>query len=474
MKKIVIFLLLLNIYYQFDINKKTLRVIVIEINPILSSISNKELYKNNNGHPYVSEYFSQNRERSVAEMVEDIEFASHGQLKVDIVKHSVLNEFPTYTTKIQLLNDKYDFRFNEETYISMSRIEGTDKGDWFKLINDPLFVEAFDFDYDYIIDKFDLVNLKEKNFFDHVWIFGVDPLHAYETMMVGSNPYWINGSPLKKDCKNFMIAGFALARRDSALHALGHAFENLISFGFVGTYNKDREYNDNTVEDYNKLNYWDKFTLINKNSKKENAGVGNVHFPFNGIKDYDYENEDLVYSYWETWLNYPNINGKKTLSNNKAWMELPANVQILNDPDENHDPDRLYVRFWMYLFPHIDGYTETGQLNNWWSYYSNLDYVTRIDSDNTAITGYVGKEVILGYNVYYCSGDIEKVSKAKKDKNVHIDGNCVEFNSNNQLIGAKKGTCSISIFRDGKDVTFEINILAATSFNSRKFMSFED
>ena len=49
MKKIILFLLLLNIYYQFDINKKTLRVIVIEINPILSSIANKKLYKNNNG-----------------------------------------------------------------------------------------------------------------------------------------------------------------------------------------------------------------------------------------------------------------------------------------------------------------------------------------------------------------------------------------------------------------------------------------
>ena len=72
MKKILVFLLLLNIYIQFDINKKTLRVIVIEINPILSSITNKKLYKNNNGHPYVSEYFSQKRERSVAEMVEDI------------------------------------------------------------------------------------------------------------------------------------------------------------------------------------------------------------------------------------------------------------------------------------------------------------------------------------------------------------------------------------------------------------------
>ncbi len=117
MKKILIFLLLLNISYQFDVNKKTLRVYVIEINPILTSITNSALYKNNNGHPYVTEYFSQKREKSVSEMVNDIKFASHGKLTVQIVKHAVLNEFPKYTSKIKLFNGKYDFKYDEKTYI---------------------------------------------------------------------------------------------------------------------------------------------------------------------------------------------------------------------------------------------------------------------------------------------------------------------------------------------------------------------
>ena len=304
MQKILIFLLLINLSYQFDVNKKTLKVFVIEINPILTSITNKDLYKNNNGHPYVTEYFSQKREKSVSEMVNDIKFASHGKLTVQIVKHAVLNEFPKYTSKIKLSNGKYDFKYDEKTYISMSKSDQKDKGDWFKLIRDPLFSDSFKFDYDYIINKYNLITLREKKFFDQVWIFGVDPLGAFETMMVGSNPYWINGTPLKKDCKNFLIAGFALARRDSSLHALGHALENLISFGFSGDYNK---YTDKVIteEEYNKLNYWEKFTLINKNTKNKNAGVGNVHYPFNGINDYDYSNTNQVYSYWESWLNYP-------------------------------------------------------------------------------------------------------------------------------------------------------------------------
>ena len=451
MKKILIFLLLLNISYQFDVNKKTLRVYVIEINPILTSITNSALYKNNNGHPYVTEYFSQKREKSVSEMVNDINFASHGKLTVQIVKHAVLNEFPKYNKKVKLSDGRYDFQYDEKTYISMSQSYKKDEGDWFKLLSNDIFNEGFIFDYEYIINKYNLITLRQKDFFDQVWIFGIDPLNAYETMMVGSNPYWINGSPIRKECKNFLIAGLALSRRDSNLHALGHSLENLISFGFSGDYNK---YTDNVItqEEYNKFNYWEKFTLINKNTKNGNAGVGNVHFPFNGISDYDYSNTNQVYSYWESWLDYPNINGAKKLSNNRAWMELSENVKILQDPEEEKNPDRLYVRFWMYLFPHIDGYTEEGHLNNWWSYFSNLDYVIQMNCQNQIVTGYVGKEVELNYMVYYRSGDVENVKYAKQDKNVQINGNCVKFNENKQLIGNQKGKCTVSIFRDGQKV----------------------
>ena len=473
MKKILIFLLLLNISYQFDVNKKTLRVYVIEINPILTSITNSALYKNNNGHPYVTEYFSQKREKSVSEMVNDINFASHGKLTVQIVKHAVLNEFPKYNKKVKLSDGRYDFQYDEKTYISMSQSYKKDEGDWFQLLSNDIFNEGFIFDYEYIINKYNLITLRQKDFFDQVWIFGIDPLNAYETMMVGSNPYWINGSPIRKECKNFLIAGLALSRRDSNLHALGHSLENLISFGFSGDYNK---YTDNiiTQEEYNTFNYWEKFTLINTNTKNGNAGVGNVHFPFNGISDYDYSNVNQVYSYWESWLDYPNINGAKKLSNNRAWMELSENVKILQDPEEEQNPDRLYVRFWMYLFPHIDGYTEEGHLNNWWSYFSNLDYVIQMNCQNQIVTGYVGKEVELNYMVYYRSGDVENVKYAKQDKNVQINGNCVKFNENKQLIGDQKGKCTVSIFRDGQKVTIVLNILAATTTNLRKFINFKN
>ena len=464
---------MINLCNSFDANKNNLKVFVIEINPILKSITNHNLYKSNNGHPYISEYFSQDRVRALNELKEDLQFASHGKLNIQIVQHYILDEFPKYTKEINLLNGQSSYKFDENTYISMSKSDSDkDKGDWFKLIKHPLFkqINSFIFDYEYLLQKYDLINKRNKNLFDHVWILGIDPLGAYETMMVGSNPFWINGNPMKKNCKHFMITGFTISRRDSNLHALGHSFENILNFAFKGTHFSIIEYPDYTQEQYNKLSYWDKFTLIDIKSKNKNAGVGNVHFPFNGKSDYDYKNNKLAYSYWESWLKYPNVGRVKKLYNYKAWMTLPGNYALLKDPNQNQDPDRLYIRFWMYLFPHFKGYTKEGHLNNWWNYYSNLDYAEKIDADNKNIVGYINRQIELNYKVYYRSGEIEKIKYATNENNLEISGgHCVRF-QNNKLIGAKASKCTVSIYRDGKKVSFNINILASNALNIKRFL----
>ena len=111
----------------------------------------------------------------------------------------------------------------------------------------------------------------------------------------------------------------------------------------------------------------------------------------------------------------------------------------------------------MYLLPHIDGYTETGQLNNWWDYFTNCDYVISVKSENKFIRGFIGEEVYITYKVFYKSGSVETFRLIHSGNNIKINGNCVSF-ENNKLIGSKKGTCSVIIFRDGNSVEFEINI----------------
>ena len=446
---------------SFEYDKKKLRVYLIEINPILKSITNETLYKNNSGHPYVSEYFDQDRELALKEIKEDLEFASHGKIEVEFVNYIMDKDFPKYKELIKLSNGKEDYRLDEETYIALSKDENRpDKGDWYKMINSSEYkeIDKYLFDYDYLVKKYDLDELRKKNFFDQVWIYGIDPLSTYETMMVGSNSFWINGQPLLRDCKNFMVVAISISRRDANLHALGHGFENLFSFAFTGEKNDyKKEYDDDTPEKYEKLNEWEKFSLINKNSKGENAGVGNIHFPFNGIKDYDYENKDEVYSYLEYWENYPNKTAEKKKYNCDAWMKFEGNEILLNDTNECSDPDRLYIRFWMYYLPHVEGYTKTGHLNDWWDYFTNCDYVTNIDIDNKVINGELGVEVPLNYKVYYKSGSVETAQYESDDDSVEIIGDCVAF-KDGKLMGAKKGSCTLNIFRDGKSLTLTINI----------------
>ena len=439
-----VFILLFIFYYvnSFEVNKNKLRIFLIEINPILESIQNKDVYKSNDGHPSVSEFFDHNKERALEEIIEDLEFGSHGKIKIDIVNHVILNEFPKYKNKISLIDGRLDYRYDEATYVAKSVSENCNYlGRWYRMFVNNLYDApgSYNFDYEYIIQKYNLVNLRNNNKFDHVWILGIDPLSTYETIMVGSDAFWINGEPINKECKNFMIAAFTISRRDANLHALAHSFENILHLVFNrGKMDYHKQYNDYTQKDYENLNYWEKFTLIDKYSRSHNAGVGNIHYPFNGYSDYDYSNDTKVYSNWESWLNYPNLNGTKKKSNNKAWMDFPGNIKIIKDTLQNLHPDRLYVRFWMYLLPHIDGYTEDGFLNNWWDYYTNLDYVSDMLACHMKVSGFVGEELFLEYRVYYRSEEAGLIEYVKEDKNVKINGNCVKV-QNNKLIGAQKG-----------------------------------
>ena len=457
--QVLILISFIYLCFSFEYNKKNLNVMVIEFNPILKSITNKNLYPNNDGHPYVSEYFSQDKERPINEVIMDLNYASHGNVKVNIVKHYFLDEFPKYKVKIPLLNGKIDYRYDEETYIYMSKDEtNPDKGIWYDMIYHPKFQEIeeiarFQFDYDYYIKKYNLEKLRNETFFDMVWIYGIDPLFTDETIMVGKSPFFINGIPLKYNCKNFVIFALVYARRDSNLHALGHSFEYFITYAF-NTFGE--EYNVMTQQQYEKLNDWEKF-IVNDTIAKGNAGIGDIHFPFNGVKDYDYENVEMVYSNWENWANYPNINGKKKKYNSEVWRNLTDDDYISKDPLQERNADRLYVRFWMYMLPHINGFTEKGQLYNWWDYFTNCDLVESIEADKTIVSGKIGEEIPFNYKIIYVSLDEEFSKYIKPGNNIKINGACASFR-NGKLVGTQKGTCYLTIYRDEASMKFTILI----------------
>lgn len=466
---------------ETTVNKtKTLKVLVIEINPILNTITNTSLYKNNNGHPKVSEYFGQNADAALNEMVKDLEESSHGYLKISL-KREWLNEFPTYKKTITLNNNVKANRFDESTYLSLSRKGNSDQGDWYNFItgsklSNILSNAAYSFNYEYIVDKYDLINKRNKGEFDQVWLLSIDPTQTYETIMIGNNPYWINAPGYKANCQNFQMANISISRRDANLHALGHGVEGIlravfhkdyVQYGdYTGTskyyyyrssyssYDKDT-INIASLNDYNKLNLWEKFALGTYSNKSNMASVGNIHFPFNGSSDYDYANTTKVYTNWRDWLDYPNIAGNFVLDNNNAWLTNAGNNKL--DSSQNKDPDRLFTRFWFYLMPHVTGYTAEGYSNNWWDYFYSLDFVTSLSSSTQNYN--IGDKVSPKVKVTYKSGQTKTITLSKYEKNmIFTDKTMFSVDSSGVIYASKKGTTTLKYYLDNQYTTITINI----------------
>ena len=468
-----------------DLESQDLNVLVIEINPIINSIKNTTLYPNNNGHPKVSEYFGQDEEKALNELIEDFEYTSHQYLNINVTRE-YLNEYPTYKSYVTLNDGTKAHQFDEETYLAASRIEGTDRGNWYNFIHSDQFQEAssnsYTFDYDYIIEKYDLINRRNNGEFDQVWLLTIDPTLTYETIMIGNNPYWINAPGYKADCQNFQMANISISRRDANLHALAHGVEGIMTAAFhdsyyvygdytgLGTYKyyktsyssyKKDSITISSFADYKALNLWEKFSLGTYSNTANYGSIGNVHFPYNGASDYDYSNTTKVYTNWRDWLNYPNIDGNFVLDNNNAWLTNAGNNLL--GSGENKDPDRLYTRFWFYLMPHITGYTEDGYLNNWWKYYHSLDFITTIKEKNsTNITTELGDFVFINCSLIYNSENTDTLSYIKEGNNIQISNENVLGFKNGYVYAKAVGKSDVTLNYDGQSLTYNVTVEDST------------
>ena len=448
---------------------QTLRVLAIEINPVLNTVKNK---------PKVSDYFNQSYDIAVNELIEDIEDMSHGYINIQI-NHEYLNEFPTYKEKITLANGTKSNRLDEETFLKEANNGWYDYVVKSKYITDLYQNHNYIFDYDYIINKYNLIERRNKNEFDQVWLVGIDPTLSYETIMVGNNPYWINAPGYKANCSNFQIAGASMSRRDAQLHALEHGVEGIMNAVFHSSFQEYSDYtnkstyyyynlkydsykkdtiNINSLTEYNKLNLWEKFILGTYNNSFTFSSVGNVHFPFNGESDYDYENKNNVYTNWREWLDYPNINGNFQLDNSSAWLNHEINNKLGQNEDKS--PCRLYSRFWFYLMPHVDGYTSDGYLNNWWKYFYSLDYVTDIKNNGSLnINTNKNEYVKVNFDLIYNSLKKNNITLINEGNNIQIENNNVLGYKNGYLYGKNKGKSNVTINYDGLNITYLVNVL---------------
>jgi hypothetical protein len=185
--------------------------------------------------------------------------------------------------------------------------------------------------------------LRDAGVFDEVWIYSHPFAGTWESTLAGKNAFYYNSPPvLNTSCVKLLpIMGLNYERtHDLALHSFGHRFENSMkqAYGRWDTKNPNP-------------NNWELFTRVAANNDPGFPHIGNIHFPFNGTADYDYDNSTSVISYADNWKTYPLLTRKTRNMNCGEW-----NCSELG-----------YMRWWFNHVPRYKGITE-GVLNNWWHY----------------------------------------------------------------------------------------------------------
>lgn len=199
-------------------------------------------------------------------------------------------------------------------------------------------------DYPRMLSDHGAVDLVNAGTVDEVWFFGGPYFGYWESAMAGPDAFYINGGVYPGVASNrpFAIMGFNYERGDAELlHSLEHRFESSIARVFGG-WNIHQPQTE-----------WDRFTANAGQTLTGPNGVGSIHFPANGLADYDYGNSTAVLSTAEDWLRYPSLTGTTELVSAADW-----------------GGDHLgYMRFWFEHLPKAEGLnSDTGRVNNWWKY----------------------------------------------------------------------------------------------------------
>ena len=215
-------------------------------------------------------------------------------------------------------------------------------------------------DYPNFITQYRIDSLVNKGYIEEAWLWGGPYFGYWEAAMAGENAYYVNGGvyPEVPSQRPFVILGFNYERGlAEMLHSNGHRTENHLSRAYGGNWN---------IED--PVSPWDFFTS-NVGQSNGTPGVGSIHYPANGLGDYDYANTQTVLSRALDYQNYPNLTGATTEVNRDTWGGTDYHLN--------------YMKWWFDLLPASEGVSSDGRMNNWWKYiYNFTNYDTQGASSN--------------------------------------------------------------------------------------------
>ena len=217
------------------------------------------------------------------------------------------------------------------------------------------------FDYQRFIADNNIAARISSGEIDEVWLWtgNTDASQTYESTMAGPGAYWCNSPPVPNvpSTRDFVIMGWNFERGVAeALHSFGHRSESIMDHSY-GNQSPDLD------------NNWDRFTYQDRYGSGL-GGIGNIHFPVNGLSDYDYDNRSFVLSTADEWASYPNLTGTPRLVNSDEWS--PTHV----------DPQLDYMNWWYSHLPHFAGKGPDGFLDNWWRYITDPDQFKAGSSGN--------------------------------------------------------------------------------------------
>lgn len=253
-------------------------------------------------------------------IIDDLKTVSGGYVNYRIIETKTIDSFPVKVDGFQYDDDSWLACWNDH-----SKCHSPDSMDYLKELG--------------LLGSCEKRNVGT---IDEVWFWGGPWFGFYESNLAGHNAFWYNSPPLPNSpCQPLLpIMGFNYERsEDLALHSFGHRVESTMVKVYGGW-----DSNENTP--------WNTFTLLNKDVASR-ARCGNVHFPPNGVHDYDYANSSTVNSACDDWYQYPH---------------LPTTPQFKPVSCETWDCTQYgYLLWWFKHIPKAPGLTN-GVWNNWWKY----------------------------------------------------------------------------------------------------------
>lgn len=298
--------------------------------------------------------------------INDIFECSYGHVRYEIAERHEIDHFPIKQDGFQ-----YDANSFVKAWRARSGFHQPDMSDYPALLN----------------VREDLIRKIEAGEIDEFWMMGFPYAGFYESCMGGRGAIWCNGPVIpgtENISRRFVVMGFNYERGvGEMLEAFGHRCESIMDYVFKGVpdavmpaqaaaasksfWEKIREFfggSKSAPADASNLpidmtsNLWKQFTRYDK-THPGLSGCGTVHYAPSSDRDYDWGNRRPVMSTADAWYNYPNLSS-------------PA--RVMTCADWGGGEIRAHHKWWLQRFPHVEGATPTGKLNNWWEYVVGLRF----------------------------------------------------------------------------------------------------